>query len=167
MNAHLTDASGGEERIDANHSHPPTVQSLMSPVCSALWPPQDTPAAQQEPPNRLRRSPRPVQTDCEPQFTRKSISRPHRNMFSMFFSMQSNSQHLPGCRLKSTPKPGGTFKTFGGLIEGRNVELIPGQRIVQAWRPASWDPGPLLHRPLRTEAQWLSNPAHPRPHRLP
>jgi activator of HSP90 ATPase len=37
--------------------------------------------------------------------------------------------------------PGGTFKTFGGLIEGRNVEIIPGQRIVQAWRPASWDPG--------------------------
>jgi activator of HSP90 ATPase len=39
------------------------------------------------------------------------------------------------------PHPGGTFKTFGGLIEGRNVELIPAQRIVQAWRPASWDPG--------------------------
>jgi activator of HSP90 ATPase len=39
------------------------------------------------------------------------------------------------------PEVGGTFKTFGGLIEGRNIELIPGQRIVQAWRPASWDPG--------------------------
>jgi activator of HSP90 ATPase len=39
------------------------------------------------------------------------------------------------------PNPGGTFKTFGGLIEGRNVELIPGQRIIQAWRPASWDSG--------------------------
>jgi activator of HSP90 ATPase len=38
-------------------------------------------------------------------------------------------------------KPGGTFKTFGGLIEGRNVDLILGQRIVQAWRPASWDTG--------------------------
>lgn len=38
-------------------------------------------------------------------------------------------------------KAGGTFKTFGGLIEGRNVELIAGQRIVQAWRPASWDSG--------------------------
>jgi activator of HSP90 ATPase len=36
---------------------------------------------------------------------------------------------------------GGAFATFGGLIEGRNVELIPGQRIVQAWRPKSWDPG--------------------------
>jgi activator of HSP90 ATPase len=38
-------------------------------------------------------------------------------------------------------KPGGIFKTFGGLIEGRNVEIVANQRIVQAWRPASWDPG--------------------------
>jgi activator of HSP90 ATPase len=38
-------------------------------------------------------------------------------------------------------KVGGAFKTFGGLIVGRNVELVPGQRIVQAWRPTNWDPG--------------------------
>jgi activator of HSP90 ATPase len=30
---------------------------------------------------------------------------------------------------------------FGGLIVGRNVELIPSQCIVQAWRPTHWDPG--------------------------
>jgi activator of HSP90 ATPase len=39
------------------------------------------------------------------------------------------------------PKVGGALKMFGGLIVGRNVELVPNQRIVQAWRPASWDPG--------------------------
>jgi activator of HSP90 ATPase len=39
------------------------------------------------------------------------------------------------------PNPGGAFNTFGGLIEGRNVELIPSRRIVQAWRPTHWDPG--------------------------
>jgi activator of HSP90 ATPase len=33
------------------------------------------------------------------------------------------------------PKAGGAFSTFGGLIVGRNVELVPNQRIVQAWRP--------------------------------
>ncbi|MGB6826546.1 MAG: SRPBCC family protein [Terracidiphilus sp.] len=38
-------------------------------------------------------------------------------------------------------KAGGAFTTFGGLVEGRSVELIPSQRIVQAWRPTSWDPG--------------------------
>jgi activator of HSP90 ATPase len=36
---------------------------------------------------------------------------------------------------------GGAFSMFGGKIVGRNVELVPGQRIVQAWRPASWDAG--------------------------
>ncbi len=39
------------------------------------------------------------------------------------------------------PNPGGTFKTFGGLIEGRNIEIVSDSRIVQAWRPASWEPG--------------------------
>jgi len=39
------------------------------------------------------------------------------------------------------PSPGGAFNTFGGLIEGRNVELLPNRRIVQAWRPTHWDPG--------------------------
>ena len=38
-------------------------------------------------------------------------------------------------------QPGAAFKLFGGRIEGRNIELIPNQRIVQAWRPASWSPG--------------------------
>ena len=39
------------------------------------------------------------------------------------------------------PKAGGWFKLFDGQIEGRNVELIPNQRIVQAWRPSSWPAG--------------------------
>jgi activator of HSP90 ATPase len=39
------------------------------------------------------------------------------------------------------PKVGGAFSTFGGLIVGRNVELVANQRIVQAWRPTHWDAG--------------------------
>jgi activator of HSP90 ATPase len=39
------------------------------------------------------------------------------------------------------PSPGGAFSMFGGQIVGRNVELIPNQRVVQAWRPTHWDPG--------------------------
>jgi activator of HSP90 ATPase len=38
-------------------------------------------------------------------------------------------------------KAGGTFSMFGGMIVGRNIELVPGQRIVQAWRPTDWPPG--------------------------
>jgi activator of HSP90 ATPase len=38
-------------------------------------------------------------------------------------------------------QPGGAFKLFGGVIEGRNIELAPNQRIVQAWRPKYWPAG--------------------------
>ncbi len=39
------------------------------------------------------------------------------------------------------PKAGGSFSMFGGMIVGRNIELVPNARIVQAWRPTHWDPG--------------------------
>lgn len=46
-------------------------------------------------------------------------------------------------RLAATidPHEGGAFSLFGGLIVGRNIEIVSGQRIVQAWRPADWTPG--------------------------
>jgi activator of HSP90 ATPase len=39
------------------------------------------------------------------------------------------------------PKAGGALSIFGAMIGGRNIELVLGQRIVQAWRPADWTPG--------------------------
>jgi activator of HSP90 ATPase len=64
---------------------------------------------------------------------------PQRVFDVLFDSKQFTA--LTGLPAEIDSKAGGTFKTFGGLIEGRNVELITGQRIVQAWRPASWDSG--------------------------
>jgi activator of HSP90 ATPase len=46
-----------------------------------------------------------------------------------------------GLSAQIDPIEGGAFKTFGGLIVGRNVELVANQRIVQAWRPTHWAPG--------------------------
>jgi uncharacterized protein YndB with AHSA1/START domain len=40
-----------------------------------------------------------------------------------------------------SPEAGGVFSMFGGLIAGRHIELVPNERIVQAWRPAYWKPG--------------------------
>ena len=48
---------------------------------------------------------------------------------------------LTGMRAEISREAGGAFSTFGGLIVGRTVELVPNQRIVQAWRPANWDSG--------------------------
>jgi activator of HSP90 ATPase len=36
---------------------------------------------------------------------------------------------------------GGAFSLFKGHIVGRNVELVPNQRIVQAWRVVTWPEG--------------------------
>src|SRR5579859_5061971 len=36
---------------------------------------------------------------------------------------------------------GGALKLFGGRVTGRNVELIPNQRVVQAWRVETWPSG--------------------------
>src|SRR6476469_6055211 len=45
-----------------------------------------------------------------------------------------------------TDREGDAFSLFGGRVEGRQVELVPGRRVVQAWRfgaahPSPWEPG--------------------------
>lgn len=42
---------------------------------------------------------------------------------------------------KISPDEGGVFSVFGGYITGRNIELVPNERIVQAWRAMDWSPG--------------------------
>jgi activator of HSP90 ATPase len=36
---------------------------------------------------------------------------------------------------------GGTFTLFGGYVTGRNLEMLPDERLVQAGRAGSWKPG--------------------------
>ncbi|WP_417899919.1 SRPBCC family protein [Bacillus haimaensis] len=36
---------------------------------------------------------------------------------------------------------GGSFSLFGGMIEGRMIEIVPNERIVQAWRAGNWESG--------------------------
>ncbi|MGO8815969.1 MAG: SRPBCC domain-containing protein [Terriglobia bacterium] len=52
----------------------------------------------------------------------------------------------PSIQLEKSPtqisrEAGGAFVLFGAIIVGRHIELVPNQRIVQAWRVAFWDPG--------------------------
>ncbi len=42
---------------------------------------------------------------------------------------------------KINPQTGGAFSIFGDYIIGWQLELVPNQRIVQAWRETSWEPG--------------------------
>jgi activator of HSP90 ATPase len=56
------------------------------------------------------------------------------------------------------PTPGGIFSQFGGVIVGRNIELVANQRIVQAWRPTHWDPGTysVVHFEIKPHAAELT-----------
>ncbi|HYM27187.1 MAG TPA: SRPBCC domain-containing protein, partial [Steroidobacteraceae bacterium] len=48
----------------------------------------------------------------------------------------------PGAQATSiASQPGGAFVLFGGYITGRHVEMVPGERLVQAWRTGSWSAG--------------------------
>jgi uncharacterized protein YndB with AHSA1/START domain len=43
-------------------------------------------------------------------------------------------------------REGELFSLFGGRVEGRQIELVPAERVVQAWRfggahPDAWAPG--------------------------
>ena len=59
---------------------------------------------------------------------------------------------------------GGAFSLFKGHIVGRNVELVPNQRIVQAWRVVTWPEGAYsiarfeLSRKDRERALYLITP---------
>jgi uncharacterized protein YndB with AHSA1/START domain len=51
------------------------------------------------------------------------------------------AMHLADKPAEISREVGGTFALFGGYITGRHVELVPNERIVQAWRTGRWAPG--------------------------
>lgn len=56
--------------------------------------------------------------------------------------MQSDKHaQLTGAPAVISEDVGGAFSCHNGQIVGRNIELVPNQRIVQAWRVANWDEG--------------------------
>ena len=65
---------------------------------------------------------------------------------------------LTGLPAEISAQAGGTFSMFGGRIVGRNIELVPNQRIVQAWRDAIWSGACIrslsLNSKSRVQKQW-------------
>jgi activator of HSP90 ATPase len=56
-------------------------------------------------------------------------------------AMQSGGMKLGTNVAEIGREAGGAFTLFGGYITGRQIELVPNERIVQVWRSGSWDPG--------------------------
>ena len=61
----------------------------------------------------------------------------YSNTLHVLYSLLADSkQHarLTGHKAKISRKIGGPFSTHGGHISGILVDLVPGKRLVQAWR---------------------------------
>jgi activator of HSP90 ATPase len=54
-------------------------------------------------------------------------------------AMQSMAMGTKSSEISS--HAGGAFSLFGGYVNGRHLELVPNERIVQAWRSEGWKPG--------------------------
>jgi uncharacterized protein YndB with AHSA1/START domain len=48
---------------------------------------------------------------------------------------------LSGMSGRTGRSEGEEFSAFDGHVTGRQIELVPGERVVQAWRFPVWDPG--------------------------
>jgi activator of HSP90 ATPase len=62
---------------------------------------------------------------------------------TVFKVIASSSEHsaMTGAPAELSDEPGGSFTTHGGAIEGRLIESLADERIVQVWRPADWPAG--------------------------
>ena len=61
----------------------------------------------------------------------------------VYAALIESRQHaqFTGAPAKISARVGGAFSCYDGYITGVNVELVPGQRIVQAWRSQGWPKG--------------------------
>lgn len=63
------------------------------------------------------------------------------SVYDALLDSKKFSDFTGGAPAKISRDPGGAFSCFGGMITGRTVELVPNQRIVQAWRAGNWPDG--------------------------
>ena len=62
-------------------------------------------------------------------------------VYSILLSSKKFSEMTGGRKAKISKDEGGKASLFGGAIQARNIELVPGKRVVQAWRSADWPEG--------------------------
>ena len=62
------------------------------------------------------------------------------NVYEALLSAQIFGE-ITGAPADIEQSEGGALSAFGGQITGRQIELVPNQRVVQAWRVGNWDDG--------------------------
>jgi len=64
-----------------------------------------------------------------------------KSVYDAIMSSDTFTKMTGGRQAKISAEVGGAASMFGGDIQARNVELVPGKRIVQAWRSGGWPEG--------------------------
>ncbi|WP_235549665.1 SRPBCC domain-containing protein [Paenibacillus sp. Soil766] len=62
-------------------------------------------------------------------------------IYEILTSSEQFSKASGGAPTEISTEEGGAFSCFGGMILGRNIELVRNKRVVQAWRVANWPEG--------------------------
>jgi uncharacterized protein YndB with AHSA1/START domain len=62
-------------------------------------------------------------------------------VYEAYMSSREHEAFTKNGHAEISRDPGGAFSAHGGFISGRNLDLVPGRRIVQAWRAADWPEG--------------------------
>jgi activator of HSP90 ATPase len=83
-----------------------------------------------------------VTLDASPQRVYEALT--SSQDFDMITRLSDGAALLAAAGAKPTAistEVGGEFTLFGGYITGRHVEMLPNERLVQAWRAGSWRAG--------------------------
>jgi len=61
----------------------------------------------------------------------------------VYSALMDEKKHsaFTGAKAEIENKVGGNFSAWDGYIEGENLELVPGKKIVQKWRASDWAKG--------------------------
>lgn len=62
-------------------------------------------------------------------------------VYDILTSSEKFARMTGGRSANISTEEGGAASMFGGDIKARNVELVPGKRVVQAWRSHAWPEG--------------------------
>jgi len=63
-----------------------------------------------------------------------------REVYGALMDSDKHSK-FTGSPAKISPRVGGKFTAYDSYIEGENMELSPGKKIVQSWRATEWPEG--------------------------
>jgi len=83
------------------------------------------------------------------------VEAPPSRVYDVLTDSAQFSKMSGGAPAEIDPAAGGAFSCFGGMISGRNIECVPGERLVQAWRPKPWEAGvySIVRFELRSEGK--------------